>query len=127
FTDEEVKKFNAEWRAAHPAIKRFWYNIDRAALTAVRERGRVIRCGPIAFKSSFRRRNASDNAAGQFCDCRNGQGEMGELVRAAEAFRHLGNDLAVRVQHDGIAAGFNTQHGFSEQIASDAADDVLGP
>src|SRR5262245_10794105 len=28
FTDDEVKNFNAEWRAAHPAIKRFWYNID---------------------------------------------------------------------------------------------------
>src|SRR5262245_49368552 len=52
FTDEEVKRFNAEWRAAHPAIKRFWYNIDRAALTAVRERGRVVRCGPVLFKST---------------------------------------------------------------------------
>jgi len=105
FTDEEVKKFNAEWRAAHPAIKRFWYNIDRAALTAVRERGRVIRCGPIAFKStgaflllklpssrklSYPQPRAvgdeqrqhvmfADNAAGQFCDCRNGQGAYGGL------------------------------------------------
>src|SRR5262245_26429938 len=52
FTDEEVTRFNAEWRAAHPAIKRFWYNIDRAALTAVRERGRVVRCGPVLFKST---------------------------------------------------------------------------
>src|SRR5262249_16506072 len=52
FTDEEVKTFNTEWRAAHPAIKRFWYNIDRAALTAVRERGRVVRVGPVAFKST---------------------------------------------------------------------------
>src|SRR5262249_28308847 len=42
FTDEEVKNFNAEWRAAHPAIRQFWYNVDRAALTAVRERGRVV-------------------------------------------------------------------------------------
>lgn len=52
FTDEEVKRFNAEWRTAHPAIKRFWYNVDRAALTAVRERGRVVRCGPLLFKST---------------------------------------------------------------------------
>ena len=87
-------------RAAHPAIKRFWYNIDRAALTAVRERGRVTRCGPIAFKStgaflllklpsgrklSYPQPRAvgdeqrqhvvfADNAAGQFKDCRNGDG-----------------------------------------------------
>jgi DNA polymerase len=105
FTDEEVKRFNAEWRATHPAIKRFWYNIDRAALTAVRERGRVIRCGPVLFKStgaflllklpsgrklSYPQPRAvgneqrqhvvfADNAAGQFCDCRNGQGAYGGL------------------------------------------------
>jgi DNA polymerase len=105
FTDEEVKRFNAEWRAAHPAIKRFWYNIDRAALTAVRERGRVIRCGPVLFKNtgaflllklpsgrkvSYPQPRAvgdeqrqhvifADNAAGQFCDCRNGQGAYGGL------------------------------------------------
>ena len=105
FTDEEVKKFNAEWRAAHPAIKRFWYDIDRAALTAVRERGHVIRCGPIAFKSigsflllklpsgrklSYPQPRAvgdeqrqhvvfADNAAGQFKDCRNGAGAYGGI------------------------------------------------
>ena len=45
FTDEEVETFKTEWRAAHPAIKRFWHDIDRAAWTAVRERGRIIRCG----------------------------------------------------------------------------------
>jgi len=105
FTNEEVKRFNAEWRAAHPAIKRFWYNVDRAALTAVRERGGVISCGPVLFKStgaflllklpsgrklSYPQPRAvgdeqrqhvvfADNAAGQFCDCRNGQGAYGGL------------------------------------------------
>jgi DNA polymerase len=105
FTDEEVKTFNAEWRAAHPTIKRFWYNVDRAALTAVRERGRVIRCGLIAFKStgaflllklpsgrklSYPQPRAvgdeqrqhvifADNTAGQFKDCRGGAGAYGGL------------------------------------------------
>ena len=50
----EVETFKTEWRAAHPAIKRFWYDIDRAAWTAVRERGRIIRCGPVAFKATAR-------------------------------------------------------------------------
>ena len=105
FTDEEVKQFNREWRAAHPAIKRFWYNVDRAALTAVRERGRVIRCGSFLFKStgSFlllklpsgrkisyplpravgdaERQHVTflDNAAGQFTECRGGRGAYGGL------------------------------------------------
>ncbi len=105
FTDEEVKQFNREWRAAHPAITRFWYSVDRAALTAVRERGRVTRCGPIAFKSTgaflllklpsgrrisyplpravgdAERQHVTffDNAAGQFTECRGGQGAYGGL------------------------------------------------
>jgi DNA polymerase len=106
FTDAEVEQFKIEWRAAHPAIKRFWYAVDRAAWTAVRERGRVILCGPVAFKSvgaflqvklpSGRKlsypqprvlvqdeRNQAvlfrDNAEGQFKDCRFGQGAYGGL------------------------------------------------
>jgi DNA polymerase len=31
FSDQEVETFKNEWRAAHPAIKRFWHKIDRAA------------------------------------------------------------------------------------------------
>jgi DNA polymerase len=92
-------------RAAHPAIVKFWREIDCAAWTAVRERGRVIRCGPVAFKCSGAflllklpsGRKISyplprilgdegeqhvvfaDNAAGQFLDCRHGQGAYGGL------------------------------------------------
>jgi DNA polymerase bacteriophage-type len=99
-TDDEVKKFCSEWRASHPAIRKLWYDLDDAALVAVRERGRVIRCGCVQFKStgSFlllklpSRRKISyplpravgdaerqhvtflDNAAGQFTECRGGQG-----------------------------------------------------
>jgi DNA polymerase len=50
FTDDEVEQFKAEWRSAHPRIKQFWYAIDRAAWEAVRQRERVIRCGPLLLK-----------------------------------------------------------------------------
>ena len=105
FTDAEVEEFKRQWRAAHPAIKRFWYDIDRAAWTAVRERGRVVRYGRIAFKcagaSLFLKLPSgrklaypypriigdereqhvvfADNGAGQFRDCRHGQGAYGGL------------------------------------------------
>jgi DNA polymerase bacteriophage-type len=105
FTDAEVEKFKADWRASHPRIKRFWYDVDRAAWTAVRERGRVVRCGPVAFKSNGaflqlklpsgrklsypqpyiigdereQRVVFSDNGLGQFKPCRNGQGAYGGL------------------------------------------------
>jgi DNA polymerase bacteriophage-type len=105
FTDAEVEQFKREWRAAHPAIVKFWYAVDRAAWTAVRERGRVVRCGPVAFKSNGaflqlklpsgrkisypqprivgdkreQRVIFSDNTEGQFRDCRHGQGAYGGL------------------------------------------------
>ena len=50
FTDDEVEKFKGEWRAAHPATVKFWHNIDRAAVLAVRERGQIVRCGRIDLK-----------------------------------------------------------------------------
>jgi DNA polymerase len=107
FTDAEVEQFKADWRAAHPAIVKFWYAIDRAAWMAVRERGRVVRCGPVAFKSNGaflqlklpsgrklsypqpRIRSSkdgrsqfvvfTDNAEGRFKDCRNGAGAYGGI------------------------------------------------
>jgi DNA polymerase bacteriophage-type len=50
FSDEEVEQFKIEWRAAHPAIKKFWHAIDRATWQAVREREKVIRCGRLLIK-----------------------------------------------------------------------------
>jgi DNA polymerase len=105
FSDAEVETFKKEWRAAHPAIRQFWYDIDRAAWTAVRDRGQVIRCGRVAFKfvgaflflklpsgrklaypqpriiGDEREQHVvfSDNGAGQFKDCRHGNGAYGGL------------------------------------------------
>jgi DNA polymerase len=106
FTDDEVKQFQAEWRAAHPRIRKFWYAVDRAAWTAVQSRGIIITCGCISFKcvGSFlllklpsgrklsyplphieiedqRNQVVSfvDNTAGQFRDCRHGNGAYGGL------------------------------------------------
>jgi DNA polymerase len=52
FSDEEVEQFKKDWRTAHPAIKRFWYDIDRATWQAVREREKVICCGRLLLKCS---------------------------------------------------------------------------
>jgi DNA polymerase len=52
FTDAEVEQFKADWRAAHPNIKKFWYAIDRATWEAVRNREKVIRCGRLLLKCS---------------------------------------------------------------------------
>jgi DNA polymerase len=103
FSDEQVQAFIRAWRAAHPEIKRLWYRLDKAAWTAVQQRDCVVRCGVVTFRcdGTFLRLTLpsgrklsypqpriigdeheqrvvfSDNAAGQFTDCRHGQGAYG--------------------------------------------------
>jgi DNA polymerase bacteriophage-type len=132
FTDDEVQQFKNEWRAAHPKIKHFWYDIDRAAWTAVRERGRVVSCGRVAFKCtgaflflklpSGRKlaypqprieiedaRNQvvvfADNAAGQFKDYRHGNGAFGG-VWAENVVSGIARDLLAEAMLRIEAAGY---------------------
>jgi DNA polymerase bacteriophage-type len=104
FSDDEVETFKTEWRAAHPKIVQFWHDIDRAAVNAVRKRGSVVCCRPVALKCAGAflqiklpsdrklfypfpriivndrggyRVVFADNANGRFVDCRQGQGAYG--------------------------------------------------
>jgi DNA polymerase len=106
FSDTEVEQFKADWRAAHPQIKRFWYAIDRATWQAVRQREQVIRCGRLLLKCTgmflfiklpsgrklaypFSRIEIEDlqhevvvfkdASSGQWRDCRGGNGAYGGL------------------------------------------------
>jgi DNA polymerase len=147
FSDQEVEKFKNEWRAAHPAIKRFWHKIDRAAWTAVRERGRITHCGPVAFKCtgaflqlrlpSGRKLSYpqpriigdereqcvvfADNGAGQFKDCRHGHGAYGgpwtENVVSGIA-RDLLADAMMRLE----AAGYPIVLHVHDEIAAEVPE-----
>jgi DNA polymerase bacteriophage-type len=132
FSDAEVEQFKLEWRAAHPKIKRFWYDIDRAAWTAVRERGRIVRCGRIAFKCAGAflylklpsgRKLAyphphikiedlqhqvvvfKDNAAGGWRDCRGGDGVYGGVL-TENAVQAISRDLLAEAMLRIEAAGY---------------------
>jgi DNA polymerase bacteriophage-type len=156
FTDEEVETFKKEWRAAHPVIKRFWYTIDRAAYDAVYSRGRIVQCGRLTFKCTgaflwlklpsgcklaypfprieieglhHRAVGFADNAAGQFKDCRHGNGAYGGLWTEnvvsgiardllAEAMRRIeaaGYPVVLHV-HDEIVAEVPIGFGSTEEF-----------
>ena len=143
FSDDEVQQFKKEWRAAHQHIRRFWYYIDRAALIAVRDRGRVVRCGSIAFKCaagalllklpSGRKlsypqprvigdeRNQSvvfsDNAAGQFKDTRAYGGLWTENIVSGIA-RDLLAEAMPRIE----AAGYPVVVHVHDEIVSEVPE-----
>jgi DNA polymerase len=50
--DAEVERIRDGWRAAHPAIKQFWADLDEAAMAAVKRPGEVQRAGKIALKTA---------------------------------------------------------------------------
>jgi DNA polymerase len=52
FTDNEIEQFKLAWRAAHPAIEKFWRTIDRITIDAVRRPNDPLRYGPIAIESN---------------------------------------------------------------------------
>jgi DNA polymerase len=132
FSDAEVEVFKSEWRATHPKIKQFWYDIDRAAVTAVLERGKTVLCGVIALKytggflqirlPSGRKLSYPmprivedkhgrprvvflDNQAGQFKDCRNGQGSYGGTW-VENAVSGIARDLLTEAMLRVEAAGY---------------------
>jgi DNA polymerase len=132
FSLEERTQIKTEWRAAHPAVKKFWHAVDHAAWTAVRERGRVVVCGPVAFKCCgnflflklpsgrklaypFARsklidpRNGvvvfNDNSDGRFCECRNGDGMYGG-VWTENIVSGIARDLLAEAMLRSEAAGY---------------------
>jgi DNA polymerase len=147
FTDDEVKKFCSEWRASHPAIRKFWYAVDRAALVAVRERGRVVRCGSIAIKNAggflllklpsgrkisyplpravgdAERQHLTflDNAAGQFTECRGGQGAYGGLW-TENVVSGIARDLLAEAMLRIEAAGYPIVLHVHDEIVAEVPD-----
>jgi DNA polymerase len=144
FADAEVEQFKKEWRAAHPVIKRFWHDIDRAAWAAVRDRGKVVQCGPVAFKCngtflqlklpSGRKLSYpqpriigdeykqsvvfADNSAGQFQDCRHGQGAYGGLW-TENVVSAIARDLLAEAMQRIEAAGYSIVLHVHDEIVAD--------
>jgi DNA polymerase len=54
FTDEEANNLKVIWRAKHPAIVKYWYNLEDAALNAVGSNGRVFAAGAPGREVKFR-------------------------------------------------------------------------
>jgi len=46
----EIEAIRDGWREKHPAIKQFWYDMENAAVSAVRAPGSIHRAGRIVFK-----------------------------------------------------------------------------
>jgi DNA polymerase len=51
-TDAEAEEIKVAWRSANPATVRYWKVLERAALRAVEEPGRLVQAGRVTFRKS---------------------------------------------------------------------------
>lgn len=51
-TDEQADEIKTRWREQHPATKAFWKTLERSAIAATREPGRVTKAGRILFRKN---------------------------------------------------------------------------
>ena len=151
FSETEKERIKAAWRAAHPKTREFWYGIDRAAWQAVHERGRVVPCGPVAFKCagaflllklpSGRRLSYPqpqikikgdetfvsymDNSEGRWRECRNGRGAYGgvwtENIVSAIS-RDILSEALVRCEAAGFALVLHVHDEIVAEVPADFND-----
>jgi DNA polymerase bacteriophage-type len=152
FSDQEVEQFKTEWRAAHPKIRKFWYDVDVAAWKAVRDRGQIIRCGHLAFlcKGTFLflklpsgRKLAypyprieiedlehqvvvtKDNSAGQWRDCRHGNGLYGGLL-TENVVQAISRDLLAEAMLRIEAAGYPIVLHVHDEVVAEVVPEGFG-
>lgn len=61
-SDFDADKFKIAWRGAHPAVVKTWYEIQRAAINAVKNPGEKYSCGHVGRQATFK-------TAGSFLWC----------------------------------------------------------
>jgi DNA polymerase len=144
-TEVEIKRRQQRWRRAHPHTNDFWYDVDRAAKSAVRHPGTIVTCRGIKFRyshnDSFLRlklpsgrklaypyarlkpnpRGASvvfmDNQQGKWCENRHGHGAYGGIW-TENIVQGAAFDLFIEIMHRLEAAGYEiVLHAHDECIA----------
>jgi DNA polymerase len=143
-----IKRYRDSWRSQHPATVRFWYDLDRAAINAIRQPGADYRVDRLTFhyEAPFLRvqlpsgRSLSypfarvevgkfgswrvtflDNAGGKFTDCRFGNGAYGGLW-TENVVSGIARDLLAAALMRLEAAGYPVILHVHDEIVVEAPD-----
>jgi DNA polymerase bacteriophage-type len=149
-TEEEVERRKQAWRDAHQSTVRFWYQLDKAAITAVRYPGTMPSAKGITFtydntflrmKLPSRRELAypfpklkpnghgntavvfMDNELGKWVECRHGRGAYGGTW-IENAVQAVARDLFAAAMLRLEAAGYKIVLHVHDEIVAEVPDGV---
>jgi RecA-family ATPase len=145
---EQIKQYQQRWHAAHPNTKKFWYDLNSAAVRATLYANTQLKRGRVSFEKdgtflfmtlpSGRRlsypfprtqRNDrkdlvvvfKDNSLGKWVDCRYGQGMYGG-VWIENAVQAVARDLFAAAMPRLEAAGFPVVMHVHDEIVCEVPD-----
>jgi DNA polymerase bacteriophage-type len=148
-SEAEIKQRQQAWRNAHPQTVRFWGDLNRAAIKAVQNPGKIIACKRIAFRrddSFLRMRLPSgrkiaypfprlkttdrgdlavvfmDNQQGNWAECRHGLGAYGGTW-IENAVQAVARDLFAAAMQRLEAAGYRITLHVHDEIVAEVPDD----
>src|SRR5262249_54672159 len=148
-SEAEIKQRQQAWRNAHPQTVRFWGDLNRAAIKAVQNPGKIIACKRIAFRrddSFLRMRLPSgrkiaypfprlkttdrgdlavvfmDNQQGKWAECRHGLGAYGGTW-IENAVQAVARDLFAAAMQRLEAAGYRITLHVHDEIVAEVPDD----
>jgi DNA polymerase len=114
--DAKVDKFKKQWRQAHPAIVRWWYAINDAAIRAVARPGMAVVVGRITFKQVDQHLYIKLPSGRLLCF------PFARLVTTAKGRRQIAAMDNARGQWREVRVWFGT---LAENIVSGTARDLL--
>jgi DNA polymerase len=147
FTEEQRVRLVQTWRAAHPRVRALWRQLEAAAWDAVAT-GRPVKCGAVTFERRgmflvivlpsgrslhypFPRTRISDKnrplvsfhdaSAGQWRECRNGQGAYGGLW-TENIVQAIARDLLADAMMRVDAAGYPIVLHVHDEICAEVPD-----
>jgi len=134
-TTEEVEMIRDNWREAHPNIKQFWWNIEQAAVDAVKRKGSTTAVGRIKFRFAgswlFMRLPSGRFLAYPYPEVREFDTPWGDLKEGLTYFSTIDVSKKAKVVDDpnnsGLWARIKTYGGMLAENATQAvARDVMG-